>query len=109
MMVDYAWFCGNIGGSCGESFYGPQEVGQKMPNGNGLYDMHGNLAEFVVDWYGCNFPSSPIDPLCAVQSSTKITKGGVYFYPAKPAQHTNNSFPDHHDVVDGARLVRTAP
>ncbi|HEX8914732.1 MAG TPA: formylglycine-generating enzyme family protein, partial [Humisphaera sp.] len=51
---DYAWFADNSPLSDGDPGY--HEVGQKKPNGFGLYDMHGNVAEIVIDqfdpdWY----------------------------------------------------------
>jgi formylglycine-generating enzyme len=36
---DYAWF--------GSGFSAPMQVGHKLPNGRGLYDLSGNAAEFV--------------------------------------------------------------
>jgi len=40
---DYAWFEDTADGE------GSQKVGQKKPNAWGLYDMHGNAAELVLD------------------------------------------------------------
>jgi formylglycine-generating enzyme required for sulfatase activity len=43
-MDKYAWFVDN-------SNFKYQKVGQKLPNPWGLYDMHGNAAEWVLDGY----------------------------------------------------------
>ena len=52
-----AWFSGNSGGQT-------RPVGQKLPNGFGLYDMSGNVNEWVNDWFGSNYyaVSPAVDP-----------------------------------------------
>lgn len=48
---DYAWYNGN-------SEKKTHQVGQKKPNAFGLYDMHGNVAEWTYDQYKPDFYAS---------------------------------------------------
>jgi formylglycine-generating enzyme required for sulfatase activity len=50
-LKEYAWY-GD------KDWNGPQPVGGKKPNPWGLYDMHGNVAEWVLDHYDPNFYST---------------------------------------------------
>ena len=67
---DYAWFCGNAELS--------NEVAQKEPNGFGLYDMHGNLFEWNMDWIGCNYPQSSTNPYCFRSNVARIKRSGYW-------------------------------
>ena len=40
----YGWFAGN------NILDGPKPVSRLLPNGFGLYDLHGNVEEMVNDW-----------------------------------------------------------
>ncbi|MBN1404218.1 MAG: SUMF1/EgtB/PvdO family nonheme iron enzyme [Opitutales bacterium] len=51
-------------------------VGEKLPNGWGLYDMHGNVWEWCTDWYGI-YSSDPVtDPTGAISKTRRIIRGG---------------------------------
>jgi formylglycine-generating enzyme required for sulfatase activity len=58
-----------------------QSAGTKLPNGFGLYDMHGSLHEwcrdyFAANWYGASPPNDPIAPQTG---SEHVTRGGNYW------------------------------
>ena len=67
---DYMWYCGNSG-------YSVKTVAQKLPNGFGLYDMHGNLREWMADYAG-TFTPSGIDPFNSVIGPNRIARSGYY-------------------------------
>lgn len=45
---EYAWYNENSGGIFSKKTH---PVGEKKPNGLGLYDMSGNVEEWMADWY----------------------------------------------------------
>lgn len=67
---DIAWHYDNSDGA-------PHPVATKQPNANGLYDMLGNVSEWVWDVYTYLTPENgAVDPISSTVDPTALTKAG---------------------------------
>jgi formylglycine-generating enzyme len=53
-----------------------QPIGGKKPNELGLYDMSGNVREWVWDWYGEDLKTNQTDPQGSNSGFRRVWKGG---------------------------------
>ena len=57
----------------------PLEVGKTEPNRFGLGDMHGNVAEWCLDWYRPGYPEGAQDnPTGAADGDKRVIRGGSF-------------------------------
>ena len=76
LLSDYAWFFQNSGGQV-------HNTAQKLSNPNGLFDVHGNVWEWVYDWYG-PFPKiKSKNPQGPEFGKYRVLKGGSWKDAAK--------------------------
>jgi len=101
---EVAWYIENSGEMT-------HEVGKKTANGLGLYDMSGNVYEWVWDRYANNYSytgNDRPDPTGASSGSDRVLRGGSWVY---SAGHARSAFrgsidPSRRHVSRGFRLVR---
>ena len=102
---DFAWFDLNSDGQT-------HPVGRKKPNELGLYDMTGNVEEWVTDWYDKDYyrTSPKKNPPGPKRGVTKAARGGSCFTKPLTDRVTQRDSipPDYDDIFLGFRLVFSA-
>ncbi len=81
-----------------------------MPNAWGLYDMHGNVWEWCLDWHEA-YHAPTTDPVGAASGSYRLLRGGSWNYYARACRSAFRYYfyPDYRYYYRGFRLSRTLP
>jgi formylglycine-generating enzyme required for sulfatase activity len=119
LLKHYAWYEGNA--------KEVQETGKQRPNPFGLYDMHGNVWEWVRDWYGEYVPGVEVDPAgpasgkCSEEyirllnldksATCRVVRGGSFVNSPELLRSARrvDVHPEHGDALGGFRCARVPP
>ena len=74
LLAQYGWYNANSGAK-------PHPVGEKRPNAWGLYDLQGDVWQWLEDCYHDNYEGAPTDgsPWTAGKCSYRVLRGGSWY------------------------------
>jgi formylglycine-generating enzyme required for sulfatase activity len=94
-----AWYSPSAGGQT-------HAVGGKAANALGLYDMSGNVWEWVNDWYGAYSSGAQTNPLGPVSGTSHVIRGGSWYYASTYVRSACRSAYDGTGIDFGFRVAR---
>jgi formylglycine-generating enzyme required for sulfatase activity len=102
----YAWYQDSL-----DPPWIPRPVQTRPPNPWGLYDLHGNVWEYVQDWYGEYSSDTAINPTGPSEGSHHTVRGGNAHDPARSLRSANRIKLGPFQRIDmlGMRLLRMGP
>ncbi len=104
MLDEYAWYDKTSSGL-------PHPVGTKRANSWGLYDMDGNVSEWVADKFSRSYPDKPqTDPTGPREGDLRVVRGNTFRFPSwlqSPAVRRGGQ-PKSGDWTTGFRCARSS-
>ncbi len=109
VISEIAWYAGNSGD-------GPHAVGKKQPNAFGLYDMLGNVSEWVLDRYFDKYSydsalTGPEVEQPLASNAMAVARGGFWQSDATALRvsHRSAQFKEGDEIPIGFRCARDQP
>ena len=91
----------------------PHQVGEKQPNGLGIYDMSGNVWEWVSDLYAADYygKAPTHNPEGPLPGSKRVIRGGSWYNDPRNVRSSIRGCddPDHRSVNLGFRVAYSMP
>jgi formylglycine-generating enzyme required for sulfatase activity len=102
---------GQVGWYDGNSGKKTHVVGEKSPNGFGLYDMSGNVVEWCQGWFGGFSAEGQVDPVGQPTGSARVFRGGGWNFSARFCRSACRRWgrPGGHWDSRGFRLLAVQP
>ena len=109
-MAEVGRYEGDRGDDKGQYYNSVCTVGSYAPNAWGLYDMHGNVWEWCLDWRDANLGTNPAtDPTGPTSGTLRVLRSGGWSTDAWQCRSARRSgqAPDSTDAQTGFRVTFT--